>query len=495
MHLTRSSGILLHPTSLPGPYGIGDLGPAAHQWLHDLAASGCNLWQVLPLCPTGFADSPYQCFSTFAGNVNLISPDLLSEEGLVSAADLADRPEFPEDAVEYGPVIAWKLALLDTALERFENGNFPKLQADFETFRVAHRDWLDDFALFMAIKDVYSQKPWTAWPAPLRDHDALQLQKARAAYASEVTSHAFRQFLFFRQWKALRLRAKELGVRIIGDLPIFVAHDSADVWANRELFHLGEAGHPTVMAGVPPDYFSTTGQLWGNPLYRWEVHADSGYTWWLARFRAAFKLVDIVRVDHFRGFVDYWEIPGEATTAVEGRWVPGPGAQFLQAVMNELGDLPIIAEDLGEINPKVFVLRDQFDLPGMKILQFAFDDGLDNEFLPHNYPPNCIVYTGTHDNDTNLGWWQAATKEEREFAAKYLGVTGEDISWDLIRAAWKSEANVAITPLQDVLSLPTSARMNFPGTMGGNWTWRMGAGAFTPELQARLSELNRDTRR
>ncbi len=495
MHLTRSSGILLHPTSLPGPYGIGDLGPTAHGWLDDLAATGCTLWQVLPLCPTGYADSPYQCFSTFAGNVYLISPDLLCEEGLVTANDLAACPDFPEDEVDYGPVISWKLALLDSALERFESGSFSQLKVDFETFRASNREWLDDFALFMAIKDLYSLKPWTQWPAPLRDRDSMQLQKARAAYATEVTRHSFRQFLFFRQWKALRTKSHEVGVSIIGDLPIFVAHDSADVWANRELFHLDAAGQPTVMAGVPPDYFSKTGQLWGNPLYRWEVHEASGYAWWKARFRAVFKLVDVVRVDHFRGFVDYWEIPGEATTAIEGRWLPGPGAQFLQAVMNELGDLPIIAEDLGEINPNVFVLRDQFDLPGMKILQFAFDGGLDNEFLPHHYPPNSIVYTGTHDNDTIVGWWDTASKEERAFATKYLAVTGDDISWDLIRAAWLSKANVAITPLQDVLSLPTGARMNFPGTLGGNWSWRMPAGAFSPELQAQLSQLNRDARR
>ena len=493
MHLTRSAGILLHPTSLPGPYGIGDIGLAAHQWLDDLAASGCKLWQVLPLCPTGYADSPYQCFSTFAGNVYVISPDDLLAEGLVTADDLADHPDFPQDQVDYGPVISWKLKLLDTALDRFQGGSFPELRAEFEKFRISNHEWLDDFALFMAIKDLYNLKPWTEWPAPLRDRDTLQLQKARAAYAGEVTRHAFRQFLFFRQWKALRTHAQETGVMIVGDLPIFVAHDSADVWAKRDLFHLDEMGKPSVVAGVPPDYFSKTGQLWGNPLYRWDVHGERGYAWWLARFRAAFKLVDVVRVDHFRGFVDYWEIPGTATTAIEGRWLPGPGARFLQAVTDELGELPIIAEDLGEINPDVFVLRDEFDLPGMKILQFAFDDGLDNEFLPHHYPTNCIVYTGTHDNDTTLGWWESATEEERAFATEYLGVTGEDISWDLIRAAWKSKANVAIAPLQDVLSLPTSARMNFPGTLGGNWRWRMPAGAFTPQLRAKVAELNRDT--
>lgn len=492
---TRSSGILLHPTSLPGRYGIGDLGPTAHRWLDDLTAAGCKIWQVLPLCPTGYADSPYQCFSTFAGNVYLISPDLLLEEGLVTAEDLATCPDFPEDRVDYGPVISWKLELLDIAFDRFDRGGLQQLHKEFETFRVSNRDWLDDFALFMSLKDLYSLRPWTTWPGPLRDRNPLQLQKARTSYATEVTRHAFRQFLFSRQWKALRARAGELGLQIIGDLPIFVAHDSADVWANRDLFHLDDTGQPLVVAGVPPDYFSETGQLWGNPLYRWDVHAETGYTWWLARFRAMFKLVDIVRVDHFRGFVDYWEIPGDATTAAEGRWLPGPGAQFLQTVIDELGGLPIIAEDLGEINPEVYVVRDQFGLPGMKILQFAFDDDLENEFLPHHYPSNCIVYTGTHDNDTNRGWWESATAEERELASDYLGVTGEDISWDLIRAAWKSNAAVAITPLQDVLSLPTSARMNFPGTLGGNWEWRMPEGAFSPDLQADLLALNRETRR
>jgi 4-alpha-glucanotransferase len=347
----------------------------------------------------------------------------------------------------------------------------------------------------MALKDLYSLRPWTEWPAPLRDRNPLQLQKARNSYAREVSRHAFRQFLFSRQWKALRSQAGRAGVKIIGDLPIFVAHDSADVWANEDLFCLDDTGQPLVVAGVPPDYFSETGQLWGNPLYRWDHHAETGYAWWLARFRAMFKLVDIVRVDHFRGFVDYWEIPGDAKTAIEGRWLPGPGAQFLQTVIDELGGLPIIAEDLGEINPEVYVVRDQFELPGMKILQFAFDDDLENEFLPHHYPSNCIVYTGTHDNDTNRGWWDSASEEERDLARDYLCVTGDDISWDLIRAAWKSRANVAITPLQDVLSLPTGARMNFPGTLGGNWGWRMPEGAFSPELRASVSALNEETLR
>jgi 4-alpha-glucanotransferase len=495
MNLDRSSGILLHPTSLPGPYGIGDLGPAAGKWLEDLSASECSLWQVLPLTPTGYADSPYQCFSTFAGNVYLISPELLAGEGLVTDGDLASCPEFSTDEVDYGPVISWKTGLLDAAFDRFENGRLGSLSKDFETFRVANRDWLDDFALFMALKDLYNLRPWTEWPTPLRDRDQLQLQKARTSYSREITRHAFRQFLFFRQWKALRGRAHELGIKIIGDLPIFVAHDSADVWANRHLFSIDEAGHPTVVAGVPPDYFSETGQLWGNPLYRWEVHAESGYSWWLARFRAIFRLVDIVRVDHFRGFVDYWEIPSEAKTAVEGRWLPGPGAPFLQTIIDELGGLPIIAEDLGEINPEVYVVRDRFELPGMKILQFAFDDDLENEFLPHHYPENCVVYTGTHDNDTNLGWWTSAEDDEREFASSYLEISGDDISWDLIGAAWRSQAVVAITPLQDVLGLPTTARMNYPGTLGGNWVWRVREGAFSPELQAKLATLNRETGR
>jgi 4-alpha-glucanotransferase len=495
MNQNRSSGILLHPTSLPGQYGIGDFGPAAHRWLDDLVASGCHLWQVLPLCPTGYADSPYQCFSTFAGNVYLISPDLLVEDGLVSTEDLADCPEFPKDQVDYGPVISWKLGLLDTAFDQFEKRGSRELKNDFETFRVTNRDWLDDFALFMALKDLYNLRPWTEWPAPLRDRNSLQLQKARASYAREVSRHSFRQFLFFRQWRGLHARAGDLGIKIIGDLPIFVAHDSADVWANKDLFYLNDAGQPQVVAGVPPDYFSETGQLWGNPLYRWDFHAQTGYAWWLARFRAMFKLVDIVRVDHFRGFVDYWEIPGDAATAIEGRWLPGPGAGFLQTVIDELGGLPIVAEDLGEINPEVYVVRDQFELPGMKILQFAFDDDLENEFLPHHYPSNCVVYTGTHDNDTNRGWWESATDQERDFAREYLGVTGADISWDLIRAAWKSRADVAITPLQDVLGLPTSARMNFPGTLGGNWGWRMGDGAFSAELQTKLVELNAETER
>lgn len=493
MKLRRSSGILLHPTSLPGPFGIGDLGPRAHTWVRELASTGCRLWQVLPLSPTGFADSPYQCFSTFAGNPYLISPELLVEDGLLTEGDLENGPDFPADRVDYGSVITRKLELLDVAFDRFEAGS--KLREEFSTFQATNRVWLDDFALFMAFKDLYSLKPWTEWPAPLRDRVPLQMQKARTAYATDVKRHSFLQFLFFRQWRALKAVAVEAGVSIIGDLPIFVAHDSADVWANPELFHLGPDGRPTVVAGVPPDYFSETGQLWGNPLYRWDVHAESEYAWWLARFRAIFRMVDIVRVDHFRGFVDYWEVPAGAETAVHGRWRDGPGAVFLQAVMNELGDLPVIAEDLGEINPAVFELRDHFELPGMKILQFAFEDDLSNDFLPHHYPVNCVVYTGTHDNDTVVGWWESIGKEEREFVRSYLGITGEDIAWDLISAAWESRAVVAIAPLQDLLGLGTEARMNYPGTLGGNWTWRLSEGAFDGSVGARLVALNAATGR
>ncbi len=492
MQLTRSSGILLHPTSLPGPYGVGDLGPGALHWIEILAATGTSLWQVLPLGPTGYGDSPYQCFSAFAGNPTLVAPEVLISESLVTAAEVDALLGLGNGPVDYGAVIPAKLALLDQAFARRVGAG---LADGFEEFRQQHADWIEDFGLFMALKDLHEGRPWWTWHPDLRDRLPTVLEGVRREQADLIDRHIFRQFLFRRQWDGVREKARASGIRIIGDIPIFVAEDSADVWANRELFYLDDVGRPTVVAGVPPDYFSATGQLWGNPLYRWEAHRATGYRWWLDRFGAVFDLVDVVRLDHFRGFAGYWEIPAGEATAINGRWVEGPGAEFLSAVSSRYEDPPIIAEDLGEITDDVVELRDRFDLPGMKILQFAFDSGEENEFLPHNYPEHCVVYTGTHDNDTSLGWFEAAAESDRRFALEYLQVDGSDYAWDLITAAWESRAAWAIAPMQDLLRLGTEARMNYPSVPAGNWRWRMTAGAFTANLESDLRRLNERTGR
>jgi 4-alpha-glucanotransferase len=498
MKFNRSSGVLLHPTSLPGPNGIGDLGPAAYQFVDFLAETGCRFWQVLPLGPTGYGDSPYQCFSAFAGNPYLVSPQVLIAEGLLTLEDLDDKPDFPPERVDYGKLIPWKLNLLEKAYHRFLQDTPSDLEVAFLTFQVEHEGWLESYARFMSLKEVHGGKPWTQWPAPLRDRQPATLRTACRKLASNIQRHKFHQFLFFRQWEALRRYTHARGIYLIGDLPIFVSHDSADVWEHPELFHLDESGKPTVVAGVPPDYFSATGQLWGNPLYRWENHAHEGYAWWLARLQNVLTLVDLIRLDHFRGFAAYWEVPANEPTAENGRWVPGPGATFFHIVKDALREsslalnngLPLIAEDLGEITPDVIELRDTFGLPGMKVLVFAFDSGPQNPFLPHNYTENCVVYTGTHDNDTARGWFENAPEGEKDFARRYLGCDGNNIAWDLMRAAWSSVAQIAIAPMQDLLNLDNQARMNYPGKASGNWTWRMPSDALNQELRQRLRELN-----
>ncbi|MBN2149053.1 MAG: 4-alpha-glucanotransferase [Anaerolineales bacterium] len=490
MKFERSSGILLHPTSLPGPYGIGEIGPQAHQWIDYLSRTGCGLWQVLPLGPTGYGDSPYQCFSAFAGNPYLISLETLLDEKLLRQDDLEDQPQFPSQWVDYGPVITWKLQVLERSYKRFKRLTSKKLHQEYATFQAYHAFWLEDFALFMALKDAHNGAPWHTWEEPLRRREPQALQAARERYSGQIQQHIYRQFLFFRQWAALHKHAAIEGMRIIGDIPIFVAHDSADVWARPDLYYLDEKGKPTVVAGVPPDYFSPTGQLWGNPLYRWNVHKASGYDWWLKRIRAVLEMVDIVRIDHFRGFAGYWEVPGNAPTAEKGRWVPGPGKDLFKAIRKALGDLPIIAEDLGVITADVVDLRDSFGLPGMKILQFGFGGGPVDSFLPHNYPENCVVYTGTHDNDTALGWYARVPEKEKDFYRRYLARDGHDVSWDMIRAVWGSVAIFALAPLQDFLSLGNEARMNYPGNPSGNWQWRMPPGCLTPGLQQRIKETN-----
>lgn len=489
MKFERSAGIILHPTSLPGPDGIGDLGPDAYDWIDFLHETGCRLWQVLPLGPTGYGDSPYQCFSAFAGNPNLISAALLLAEGLLAESDLSDRPELPSAAVDYGPVIEWKRTVLNRAFGNFSAAPSPSLAKEMRAFAKKQAAWLEDAALFLAIKENLEGQPWNAWPKGLRDRQPEALAAFRKEHQNELQRQVFRQFLFFRQWSALKKYANGKGIQVIGDIPIFVAYDSADAWAHRELFFLDADGSPTVVAGVPPDYFSPTGQLWGNPLYNWEAHRSGNYSWWVERIRSTLQLFDILRLDHFRGFAGYWEVPAGMSTAEKGRWVKGPGLEFFQAIQNALGDLPIIAEDLGEITPDVIELRDMLGLPGMKILQFAFSDPL-NKFLPHAYPENCIAYTGTHDNDTSIGWYRSTPEKEADFCRRYLARSGEDIAGDMMRAVWSSVAVYALCPLQDLLRLGTEARMNFPGRLGGNWSWRFDAAQLTAEVASQLTEMN-----
>ncbi len=490
MRFPRSSGILLHPTSLPGEYGIGDLGRGAYQFVDFLHRAGQRVWQVLPLGPTGYGDSPYQCFSAFAGNPLLISPEPLLEQALLLADDLRELRELPAAAVDFGPLIESKAQVLRSAFLRFAQNATAQQRAEFERFCAEARLWLNDYALFMALKERHGGALWTTWEPALASHAAQAIQEAERELEQDIERQKFLQYLFHVQWMGLRRYANGKGIRIIGDMPIFVAHDSADVWSHPHLFHLDKEGNPTVVAGVPPDYFSTTGQRWGNPHYRWFRMAEDDYGWWIERFRALFQLVDIVRVDHFRGFEAYWEIPATESTAVKGRWIKGPGEALFRALEKALGSLPIIAEDLGVITPEVEDLRDRFGFPGMCILQFAFGAGSDNPFLPHNYVPNRVAYTGTHDNDTTAGWLASAQDAEREAALKYCASDGHDPVWDLTRWLLASVADTAVVPMQDLLRLGSEARMNFPSRLGGNWSWRVDATALTDDLADRVRDLS-----
>jgi len=496
---------LLHPTSLPGGHGIGDLGRAAYEFVDFLEETGQSLWQVLPLGPTGYGDSPYQSFSAFAGNPMLVSLEALVEEGLLDAGDLAGAPQFPADRVDFGPVIEFKTEMLAKAHGNLLSRASEKAKSEYLNFIEETNWWLDDYALYRSLKDAHGGQEWTRWEPYLRDREDQALHFFRENHALEISRHKFYQFLFFRQWLTLADYANKKGVRIIGDVPIFVAHDSADVWSNRELFHLDEEGKPVKVAGVPPDYFSETGQLWGNPLYCWDVMKKNGYEWWIKRIRATLATVDLIRLDHFRGFEKYWAVPGGETTAINGQWEPGPGADLFKVIQQVFQDsegvVPIIAEDLGFITPEVEKLRTDFNLPGMRILQFAF--GIDpqaDEFKPYNFVPNSVVYTGTHDNDTTVGWFTSTgagdttrsvdeVEEEREFVLKYLGTDGSEIHWDFIRLALSSVADTAIVPLQDVLGLGNEARMNVPARESGNWGWRFRAEMLTPEIRSRLAEM------
>jgi len=492
MHFNRAAGVLLHPTSFPSRYGIGDFGEAAYRFVDFLVDSKQSYWQLLPLGPTGYADSPYQCFSAFAGNPLLISPDQLISDGYLTTADVKDVPTFPTDIVDYGWVIFYKNQLFQKVFTQFKaSGNLEKVSA-YKQFCVDNAFWLDDFALFMAIKNYHKDQDggvWNTWPVDIAHRKPAAMKVWAKKLADEVELYKFTQFLFFEQWLRIKGYANERGIQVIGDIPIFVAFDSADVWSNPELFFLEEDGSPKVIAGVPPDYFSETGQRWGNPLYRWDRMKGDNYAWWVSRLKMTFTQADVVRIDHFRGFEAYWEIPAEEETAVKGQWVKGPAADFFKSMNEQLGDLPIIAEDLGLITPEVEELRDQFDFPGMKILQFAFGGERNSGFLPHSFVQNSVVYTGTHDNDTVLGWYASASEDERDHFRRYMGVDGHDVAWDMIRMAYMSVSDTAVSTMQDLMRLGNDARMNFPGKVGGYWRWRYTADMLNKHITGNLRLL------
>ncbi|KAF3889111.1 MULTISPECIES: 4-alpha-glucanotransferase [Nostocales] len=493
MPFPRSSGILLHPTSFPGRFGIGDLGLEAYQFIDFLRDSCQQFWQVLPLGPTGYGNSPYACYSALAGNPFLISLEKMVEQGLVSEEDFAHLPGFEGSKVDYEKVIPIKLELLRKACENFKNRATPLQQKEFAGFCDSKAYWLDDYALFMALKGANGGVSWHKWEPELAKREPEALDRVGRELTGEIFFHKFTQYEFFRQWSELKTYANMSGIQIIGDIPIYVAHDSADVWSHPEIFCLDEeTGEAALMAGVPPDYFSATGQLWGNPVYNWEELKKQDYKWWVGRFQALLDYVDVIRIDHFRGFEAYWAVAKGQETAVNGEWIKAPGEELFETIKQKLGRLPIMAEDLGLITPEVEALRDKFEFPGMKILQFAFSADAGNPFLPFNYSRNCIVYTGTHDNDTTVSWFNQASEYEKQYVLDYLGcLSPEGIHWDFIRLAMNSVANQAIIPLQDVLGLGGEARMNFPSKAEGNWDWRYTSDSLTKEATQRLQTLTR----
>jgi 4-alpha-glucanotransferase len=500
----RASGVLLHPTSLPGPHASGDIGPAARHFASQIAAAGQRWWQMLPVCPPGHGNSPYASSSAFAGSPMLVSLEDLAGEGLLRREDL-EGAGGPHHRVDFGLAQRYREAHLRAAFEAFraQAKDRGAEQAHFEVFCHASRRWLDDWALFAALKRANGDVAWTDWPEDVRDRKKPALESARAVLADEIALHKFIQWVFAKQWRALREHCNRLGVGLVGDVPIFVAHDSADVWQYPDLFRLDERGQPKVVAGVPPDYFSTTGQRWGNPLYRWKAHEKEEYGWWTERLGTALERFDAIRLDHFIGFVRYWEIPAEEPTAVHGRYLEGPGIELFRAAKKALGALPLIAEDLGVLTPEVEALRDKLEMPGIRVLEFAFGpDGTSEQFIPHNYPRRCVVYTGTHDNDTVAGWYRApvgggqGVTEERNEAARhvareYMATDGRQIHWDMIRLALMSVADIAIFPAQDLLGLGSEARMNLPGAPEGNWEWRLEPHALEGFPLARLAHLTK----
>ncbi len=524
MALERKSGILAHPTSFQSKYGIGDLGDATYRFIDFLHKSNQKLWQILPLGPTSFGDSPYQCFSTFAGNHFLISPDILIGENLLSQADLTDIPNFDNYKIDYGNVIKYKNSILRKAYENFKLSNNDNYKKEYKTF-VDKSKWLDDYCLFMALKyhfiaeregtfetpeykaykeankdlltenqinDNFYGAVWNSWESGIAKRNKSSIAKWTTALSDDIGFHKFVQFEFYRQWKNVKSYANEHSIHIIGDIPIFVAYDSSDVWANSELFFLDKGYNPTQVAGVPPDYFSETGQLWGNPLYDWKAHSKQGYAWWISRISEMLELVDVIRIDHFRAFDEYWSIPYGEQTAINGKWVTGPRHELFLAIKEALGELPIIAEDLGLMTPTVEQLRDDLDLPGMKVLQFAFDASEENDYLPHNFKTsNCVAYSGTHDNDTSVGWYNSTDEENRDHFRRYMNVDGSNPAWDLIRLVWSSSAGYAIVPVQDLFTQDSSCRMNTPGVGAGNWQYRFTLDMLSDDIQSRLAYLTK----
>jgi 4-alpha-glucanotransferase len=485
MTFQRASGILLHPTSLPSKFGIGDLGETAYQFIEFLSRSGQKLWQVLPLGPTGYGNSPYMSFSAIAGSPYLISPELLAKQYLLNEEDWVDIPDFDCDRVDFAAVMPYKRRLLEIAFERFKQGYVDQdpqhhhdlylIQEQFKKFCYEEADWLEDYVLFMALHEQNTEILWNNWETAIARREPQALQQKREALHDQIEFQRFVQFIFFDQWLKLKQYANMRSIQIIGDIPIYVSHNSADVWANPKNFALDpETYEVTQMAGVPPDYFSATGQLWGNPVYNWEYLQETHFAWWIDRFRFLNRYVDIIRIDHFRGFEAFWQVPAGEETAMNGEWQVAPGTELFTKLNEVMGELPILAEDLGVITPEVDKLRDDFGFPGMRVLMFAFGGVSDNFHLPHNYVRNSAVYTGTHDNDTAVGWWQRAGKYEKELFYKYIVgfAAGEPINWVLIRMAMAAVSVIAIVPLQDVLGLDNSARMNTPSTATGNWGWR-----------------------
>ena len=488
--LDRASGVLLHISSLPGGDGIGTIGRDAFQWIDFLNSAGVKYWQILPLNPTGYGNSPYQGLSAFAGNPLFIDLQDLIHDGLLNNTDLQQPPRFPLQKVDFQKVIAWKPAVLKCAYDRFFSGELSQINHEYEQFDNANASWLRDFALFMSLREKYQLVSWNKWPDALRMRKPKTLQAFEKENRQEIEIHKFLQFLFFRQWGKLKSYANSKGIQLIGDIPIFMGYDCADVWAYPHLFQLDENREPLAVAGVPPDFFSETGQLWGNPLYDWETHKKEKYKWWITRVKETLKTVDLIRLDHFRGFAGYYRIPADAKTAEVGEWVSGPSENLFDAMLAGIGRLPFIAEDLGVITEDVIALRERYNFPGMRLLQFAFWEDADHEFLPHNYPDNCVVYTGTHDNDTTVGWYKSAPQYERNFCASYLGGHTTDIAYEMIRTIWRTNALIAIAPMQDFLRLGGWARMNLPATTTGNWLWRMKPGAVTSRLVKWVKKIN-----
>jgi 4-alpha-glucanotransferase len=486
----RAAGVVLHITSLPGPHGIGDLGPAATRFVDWLASAGQSLWQTLPVNPVGPGNSPYQCPSAFAGSGLMVALQPLAERGWLPERTLQSGPDFSLARVDYERVIPWRWACLRQAAAGFFARATAQDRAAFQRWRGLQSDWLGEWALFAALKDEHGGQPWWLWGPALAGRDAAAMAAAGQRLAVQIAEHEFVQWCFDQQMSALRAHAHRQGVQLMGDLPIFVAHDSADVWARPDLYFMDEQHQLSVVAGVPPDGFGPDGQRWGNPLYRWDRMADEGFAWWVARVRRAFVHADLLRIDHFRGFAGYWEVPASCTTAREGRWAPGPGKPLFAAIEKALGKLPIVAEDLGTITPDVIELRDSFGFPGMRIVQEAFGGDATHDFLPHNHVRACLAYTSTHDSDTAQGWWAGAPAATRAFATEYLRCTDADLHWALIRAASQSVARLALYPMQDVLGLDGSHRMNLPGTAQGNWSWRLQWSMVADDVAPRLARLS-----